>query len=236
MNARRRLLLPLYWLLTLGLLAISLWMTVFYAPVESTMGAVQKIFYFHLPVAINTFVACFVVFLASAAYLWHRNSKWDDLADAAARVAVLLCSVVLATGMIWARNAWGHWWTWSPRLTFSLILWLLYVVYLLMRPAIESAQRRAVVSAVYGIVAFLDVPLVYLSVKLLPDIHPSSIKLEPAMQHTLLVWFAAITLLTGGLIGARYRLGRLVRPNGSGLTGASTIDARASLTPAGSQA
>lgn len=201
----------MFWTVTLVLLAGATAMAAFYAPVEATMGSVQKIFYLHLPVAFCTFFACFIVFVASAGYLWRRSIAWDDLGHAAASVAVVLCSVVLLTGMIWARNAWGYWWTWSPRLTFSLVLWLLYVVYLMIRPAIESGQRRALVSAVYGIVAFLDVPLVYLSVKLLPDIHPSSIELDPAMRQTLAVYFVPITLLTLGLIGARYRLARRAR-------------------------
>ena len=122
---------------------------------------------------------------------------WDDLAAAAAKVAVLLCSGVLITGMIWGRAAWGQWWTWSPRLTFSLILWLLYAVYLVLRSSIESGQRRAVVAAVYGLTAFLDVPLVWLSARLLPDIHPSSVQLAGPMKLTLLAWFVPVTLRRG---------------------------------------
>lgn len=208
----RSLLVVCYWLLTLALLAGAVTMLFTYTPREQTMGIVQKIFYFHLPVAINSFLACFVVFIASIGYLWHRQMWWDDLAVAAGRVAVLLLSIVLLTGMTWGKSAWGHWWTWSPRLTLSLVLWLLYVVYLMIRPAIESPRRRAVVCAVYGIAAFLDVPLVYLSVKLMPqDIHPASIALDPKMQATLMVWFLPITLLTIGLIAARYRLNRGIR-------------------------
>ena len=124
---------------------------------------------------------------------------------------MLLCSGVLLTGMIWGKAAWGQWWTWSPRLTFSLMLWLLYVVYLVIRTSIESPQRRAIVCAIYGITAFLDVPLVYLSARLMPDIHPSSIQLEPAMKLTLLVWFIPVTLLAAGLLTARYRLNRGIR-------------------------
>jgi heme exporter protein C len=112
---------------------------------------------------------------------------------------------VLLTGMIWGRSAWGQWWTWSPRLTFSLVLWLLYVVYLMIRASIESPQRRGIVAAVYGIVAFLDVPLVYLSVRLMPDIHPVSVQLAPEMKLTLAVWFVPVLMLGAGLIVALYR-------------------------------
>jgi heme exporter protein C len=180
-------------------------------PEEATMGIIQKIFYVHMPVAINTFLACLTVFVSSVGYLLGRRSHWDDLSMAAAKVAVVLCTGVLVTGMFWARGAWGVWWTWSPRLTFSFMLWLLYVVYLLVRASISNPQRRAVVAAVYGVVAFLDVPLVYLSARLLPDIHPGSIGLTPPMQQTLAMWFVPVTLLTFGLIAARYGLARRER-------------------------
>ncbi len=197
-----------YWLATAALFAAAVVMIFAWTPTEATMGTVQKVFYLHLPVAINTFLACLITFIASIGYLWQRRQVWDDLAVSSAKVAVLLCSVVLLTGMIWGHSAWGQWWTWSPRLTFSLVLWLLYVAYLVIRPSIESRQRRALVSAVYGVVAFLDVPLVYLSVKLMPDIHPSSIGLAPEMKMTLLFCFLPVTMLAVGLIAARYRLQR----------------------------
>lgn len=211
-----------FWCLTGALFAATLVMLAVYTPVEETMGLVQKIFYIHLPVAINTFVGAFIVFVASLGYLWQRKLWWDDLADAAGKVTAVYCAVLLATGMIWARSAWGYWWTWSPRLTFSLVLFLLYVVYLLIRPSIESSQRRAVVSSVYGIAAFVDVPIVYLSVRLMTEIHPSSISLDPAMKLTLLAWFVPVTLLLAGLIGTRYKLNRRVRALQEPHTGAMT--------------
>lgn len=199
------------WTAGLLSLAAAIGILLVYTPTEATMGPVQKIFYLHLPMAINTFLACLVVFIASIGYLWQRSTWWDDLAAAAAKVAVVLCSGVLITGMIWGRSAWGQWWTWSPRLTFSLMLWLLYVVYLTVRMSIESAQRRAVVSAAYGVIAFLDVPLVWLSARLLPDIHPASIQLIAPMKLTLAIWFVPVTLIACGLIMARYNLNRLNR-------------------------
>jgi heme exporter protein C len=211
MNHQPNLLRVAYWIFTAATFIACTLLMLWYAPVESQMGPVQKIFYVHLPTAINTFVAAFIVFIASVGYLWQRQAWWDDLAAAAGKVTALFCAIVLLTGMTWARSAWGMWWTWSPRLTFSLVLFLLFVVYLLIRPSIESPQRRAVVSAVYGVVAFLDVPLVYLSVKLMPDIHPSSITLEPAMKHTLWAWFVPVTLLMAGLIHANYRLNQMIR-------------------------
>lgn len=202
----KRSIIATYWLLTAAAFAGCVAMTAFYTPVEASMGPVQKIFYAHLPVAINTFFAAMIVFIASVGYLWQRKFWWDDLASAAAKVTVVYCSVVLLTGMIWGKSAWGQWWTWSPRLTFSLVLWLLYVVYVMLRPSIESPHRRAIVSAVYGLVAFLDVPLVYLSVRLMPDIHPTSVELTDPMKWTLLAWFFPISLMMLGLVRARYLL------------------------------
>ena len=179
-----------------------------FTPEEQTMGVIQKIFYLHLPVAINTFLACLTAFIASIGYLLQRKAWWDDLAHAAARIAVQFCGVVLATGMIWGRAAWGVWWTWSPRLTFSLILFLLYVVYLVIRSSVEGRERRAIIGAVYAIIAFLDVPLVWLSARLLPDIHPGSIALDPAMQLTLGASFLTVTLFAVALVTTRFALNR----------------------------
>lgn len=195
----------IYGLCTAALLAGAIAMLFVYTPVEATMGPIQKLFYVHLPSAISTFLACLLCFIASIGYLTQRKGIWDDLAAAGASVGVFFCSIVLATGMIWGKYAWHHWWTWSPRLTFSLVLWLLYVVYLMLRASIESSERRALVAAVYGILAFLDVPLVYLSTKLMVDIHPTSVELAPAMKLTLAVWFVPVLLLAAGLVVLKFR-------------------------------
>ena len=200
-----------YWVATVVAFGAAAALLLAYTPTETTMGPIQKVFYLHLPLAINTFLAALVVFVASLGYLVQRSAAWDDLAAAVAKVAVLLCSGVLITGMIWGRAAWGQWWTWSPRLTFSLILWLLYAVYLVLRSSIESGQRRAVVSAVYGLTAFLDVPLVWLSARLLPDIHPASVQLAGPMKLTLLAWFVPVTLAAVGLIAAGFQINRRIR-------------------------
>ena len=201
-----------YWMAALAALAGAVAMLIYYTPVEETMGPIQKVFYLHLPAAINTLLAGAAVFAGSVGYLWRRDLRWDDLAAAAADAAVILGLVVLLTGMVWAHSAWGVWWTWSPRLTFTFMLWLLYVVYVLIRPSIESADRRALVSAVYGIVAFLDVPLVYLSAYLMPqDIHPTSINMVGSMKLTLAAWFVPVGLISAGLLVARYRARRRAR-------------------------
>ncbi len=196
-----------YWAVTLAVLAVAI-VAATRAPVDAMMGPIQKVLYLHLPVAVNTFLSALVVFVACVGYLGGRRQMWDDLAHAAARVTALNGAVLLITGMFWAKVAWGVWWTWSPRLAFSLLLWLLYASYLVLRPMFESPQRRAMVCSVYGVVAFLDVPLVYLSVKLLPDIHPETIELAPEMRRVLLLWFAPVTMLSAGLIWARFNLTR----------------------------
>ncbi|MEI8196298.1 MAG: cytochrome c biogenesis protein [Phycisphaerae bacterium] len=212
----------IYWLVTLLTFVGAIVLVFTWTPVAFAMGAnqkIQKIFYFHLPVAINTFLACMTVFIASIGYLSTRKTWWDDLAMAAAKVSVVLCTGVLGTGMLWGHYAWNVWWTWSPRLTFSFMLWMLYVVYVLVRASIESPQRRAVVGAVYGIVAFLDVPLVYLSVKLLPEyepLHPKTTNLTGSISNgamTLTLWlcFIPITLMAVGLVLERYKLARRQR-------------------------
>ena len=189
-----------YWGIVLASFAAVTIMLFTYTPVEK-MGQIQKIFYVHMPVAICAFLACLVAFVGGVGYLGKRDMAWDDLSAGGAKVAALMCTVVLVTGMIWARSAWNTWWEWTPRLTFSLLLWLLYVVYMIVRSAIESRARRATICAVYAIAAFLDVPLVYLSARLMKEMHPPSAKLmSMSMKLTLAAWFVPVTLLTAGLI------------------------------------
>lgn len=190
----------LYWVATLGALAAACVLGLLNAPADPALGTAQRLLYLHLPFALNAYIACLLVFGASAVYLATRAPRWDSAAIAAARVAVVACSVVLATGILLSRSAWGVWWVWSPKLTFSLVLWALFAVYVVVRPLIRPPQRRALISAVYAVIAFLDVPLVYLSVRLLPDVHPTTLTLDPAARWTLLVACAAGTLLCLGLM------------------------------------
>ena len=205
---RRNLLITLYWVLVMALFGGAIYLVALRTPNEATMGKIQKIFYLHLPVAVNTLLGCLVVFVASAGYLWQRKNSWDHLATSAARVTIVLGSVVLLTGMVWGRGAWGRWWTWNPRLTFSLVLWLLYVTYFIVRNSIDSEQRRAVVAAVYGIIAFLDVPLVYLSTCMIPEIHPAPVELDAAMELALVAMFIPVTLAAIGLVLTGYLVAR----------------------------
>jgi heme exporter protein C len=195
-----------------GMLA-ALYMVFLYAPIEKTMGAVQKIFYFHVSSAWISFLAFFFVFIFSLAYLLRRDKKWDDYAAGAAEVGILFCSLVLVTGPIWAKPAWGIWWTWDARLTLTLILWLVYVGYMMLRHYVIDPEKKATFSAVIGIIGFIDVPLVYLSIHWWRTQHPSPVMgggedsgLDPAMAQAFIVSLAAFTILFFFLWKKRVRL------------------------------
>lgn len=144
----------------LGLAMIAaLYLAFVDAPRERTMGDLQRIFYFHVAAAITGMTAFGVNFAAGVAYVARRDRKWDRLALAAAETGVVFFAIVLITGPIWAKPVWMVWWTWSPRLTLSLVLCLLYIAYLLIRRYIEDPDRRAMIAAVFGIVAFVDTPV-----------------------------------------------------------------------------
>lgn len=131
-----------------------------------------KIFYFHVPIAWVAYLAFLVVFIACFQYLRTKDEKWDTYAHASAEVGVVFCTLVLICGSIWTRATWGVFWTWDPRLTTSLVLWLLYIGYLMLRQALDEPEKRARLSASYGIVAFIGVPLSYASVKIWSSLHP----------------------------------------------------------------
>ena len=146
------------------LLFASVYAAILVAPEERTMGLIQRIFYFHVPFGWSAFIAFFINFVASIAYLRSRTPKWDWLAVSSAEVGVPFVTVMLVTGPIWAHPVWGIWWTWDARLTSTFVLWVLYVCYLLLRTLIDEPERRAVVSAVFAIFAAFDIPLVYFSI------------------------------------------------------------------------
>jgi heme exporter protein C len=154
-------------------MVLALYMAFIEAPTEKTMGDLQRIFYFHVASAIAGMTAFAVNFASSIMYVIKKKNGWDYCALSAAEVGILFFSMVLVTGSIWAKAAWFVWWTWSPRLTLSLVLCLLYAAYLLIRNYIEDPDRKAMVSAVFGIIAFLDVPLVWFSIRWWRDLHPS---------------------------------------------------------------
>ena len=185
--------------LGLALMIAALYMVFVYVPTDKHTGIVQRIFYFHVPVAWGGFLAFFITFVFSILYLWKRTVKWDAIAHASAEVGVIFTTLVLITGPIWAKPVWGIWWTWDARLTTSLVLWLTYIAYLLVRSYATDPARGARFGAVIGIVGFIDVPIVFLTVNLWRTQHPGIIIFEgglmPSMLATLLVCIAAFTVL-----------------------------------------
>ena len=188
----------------------------FIAPDEKTMHEIQRIFYFHVPSWSACFSAFFIAFLANAAYLATRRQQWDALGVSAAEVGVVACTLGLVTGPLWAKPVWGVWWTWDARLTTTFILWLLYISYLLLRGLIEEPGKRATLSAVFGIFAFLDVPLVYMSNRLWRTQYPAPVffggegsGIDPTMGKVLGFCIMAVLCLMVLVLVDRYRLERL---------------------------
>src|SRR5260370_2025653 len=147
-----------------ALMGFAAYAALFIAPTESKMGTIQRIFYLHAPSGMVALLSFFVCFVGNLAYVFKRQPKWDWLGVSAAEVGMAFCTVLILTGPIWAHPVWGIWWTWDARLTLTFVLWLLYTSYLLLRTLVEDPGRRALFSAIYGIFAFLDGPLVYGSI------------------------------------------------------------------------
>jgi heme exporter protein C len=206
---------PLFGVLTAGLLSFALYEALVVAPTEQTMGDVQRIFYYHVPSAWTAFLLFFINFGASLVYLIKRNTKADILALVTAEVGVVFCSVVLVTGPIWARPVWGIWWTWDMRLTLTLVLWLIYVSYLVLR-RFSSGSQTPVMAAVLAIFGALDVPLVYFSIWYFRTQHPSPVigrggELDPRMWRVLLINWLAFSCFAFLVCWSRYRLERVKR-------------------------
>jgi heme exporter protein C len=185
----------------------------FVAPMEVRQREIQRIFYFHVGSAWTGGVAFLITFIANVAYLFRRNLKWDRVAVSSAEVGLAFCTVVLITGPIWAKPVWGVAWVWDARLTTTAVLWLLYVSYLLLRSFLADPARRAVASAAFGIFAFLDVPLVYFSIRIWRTQHPSPViaggegsGLDPVMWNVFLFNWVAMLGVMALLIWKRYRV------------------------------
>ena len=159
-------------IVTAILMLIALGLIFLYAPLERTMGQIQRIFYFHVPSAWLSFAAFGVTAVAGGLYLGTKKHFWDQVASSSVEVGLVLTVMTIASGSIWARPAWNTWWTWDPRLTTYTIMALIYVAYLMLRQGIEDPERRARFSAVYGIIGVLSVPLTFFSIRWWRTIHP----------------------------------------------------------------
>ena len=191
----------------------ALGMVFLYAPREATMGDVQRIFYFHVSSAWVGFFGFFVTFLAGILYLIRGERRWDILALSSVEVGLTFITMAVITGSLWARPVWGTYWTWEPRLTISAVQLLIYIAYGMLRRAVEGPERQARFAAVYGIVAFVTVPLSWFAIRWWRTIHPEILSggdmaLTPRMVQTLLVSLAAFSLLYATLLRQRIRLER----------------------------
>ena len=207
---------PILAIITALLLSFALYEALIGAPTERTMGDVQRIFYYHVPSAWTAFVLFLMNFVSSIIYLARRSIKADILALVSAEVGVVFCTVVIVTGPIWARPVWGIWWAPGDiRLTTTLVLWLIYISYLVLRRFSTSSQTP-VIAAVVAIFGALDVPLVYFSIWFFRTQHPSPViggggSLDPRMAHVLLISWAAFMCLAWLLCWTRFRLEVLKR-------------------------
>jgi heme exporter protein C len=199
--------------LTLAGLAAGLVMGFGIAPREATQGNVQRIMYLHVPSVWVAYLAFAVVLVASIAYLVRRAEAADRLAHASAEVGVLFTGLTIATGSIWGKPTWGTWWTWDARLTTVSILFVMYLGYLLLRGMIEDRERAARYSAVLGIIAALDVPLVHFSVYWWRTLHqppsllkPGSSSMPGSILAALLINFAALAILGAYFVARRTRV------------------------------
>ncbi len=202
--------------LALTFMLTGLYMAFIYAPTDANMGDVQRIFYFHVSSAWVAFLAFFLVFLASILYLRSRSRRWDILAYCSAEIGVVLTTLALITGSIWARPIWYTWWTWDSRLTTTLVLWLIYVAYLMLR-AYSEGSRGARFAAVFAIIGFFDVPIVFMSIRWWRVQHPGPViaaganggGLAPPMLYTMFVCLAAFTLFFIYLLLLRIELEKI---------------------------
>jgi len=202
-------------LLATLLVPVCLYVIFRIVPTEEKMGVVQRIFYFHVPSAIAGFLGVFLCAVCSALYLWTRDRRFDRVAHASAELGVLFFTIVLLTGPIWARPVWGVWWTGEVRLTSTLVLWLMYVGYLILRQSAESPEQAARWGAVLGIVGALDLPIIYKSVEWWRGLHPKVFKvsggqgLDPAMGRAFGLCLFTFVLLFFVLLIKRCRVGAL---------------------------
>jgi heme exporter protein C len=194
----------------------ALYMIFFYVPTERSMGVVQRIFYVHVPSAWVAFLAFGIVALCSLGYLWLRDERLDAIAVSAAELGTVFTTIVLLTGPLWGKIAWGAWWVWEPRLTLTLLLWFIYVGYFMLRGATENPDRGKRFAAILGIVGAVDIPLIHVSVQWFRSQHPQPVIMRPEgpqaapeIVQTLLVSLLAFTLLFFALLLLRYGLERL---------------------------
>ena len=200
----------------LASLTVSAVLSLVVAPPDAVQGEVQRLMYVHVPAAWLAYLSFLVVFVSSIAYLKTGRIRWDRAAAASAEIGVLFTALAIALGALWGKPVWGTWWTWDPRLTTTAVLLLIYVGYLSIRRIVDNPTRRARWSAVIGIVGFVDVPIVHLSVVWWRSLHQDATVLRldgpeigGTMLVALLVAVGAFTVAYAYLMTVRLRVGRL---------------------------
>jgi heme exporter protein C len=185
-----------------------------FAPTDALQGPVQRIFYLHVSSAIAAYGCFGVVLIGGAVYLRNESATADRLARAGALVGVVFTTVTLVMGMLWAKPIWGTFWTWDARLTSTLVLWIIYAGYLLVRRLAEPGRQAARFAAVVGIFGFIDVPVVHLSVTWWRTVHPGPVIVNDALPPQMLLAFlftmACTLFLAGVMIAIRYRIETLM--------------------------
>lgn len=186
--------------LSFVLMIVTLFMVFIYVPTEQTMGIVQRIFYLMVPMGWLAMLSFTIIFVASIMYLRKRTESWDILARSAAEAGLVFTTLTLLVGSMWAKPIWGVWWAWEPRLTATLVLWLIYLAYFLVRAFANEESRGATFAAVVGIVGFVDIPIIGMSTTLFRGLHPGGLifrsgGLAPQMVLTLMVSLVTFTVL-----------------------------------------
>ncbi len=204
---------------TLVVVAIALYLAFVYAPTEAQMGSIQRIFYFHMGADVNGLGAIIVAAVASILYLRSGKASYDRVALASMELGLVFGLIALLTGMIWARPVWGTWWTWDPRLTTFLILWLIYIAYLMLRATASGDARMTRLAAVFAIVGVADVPFVIIAPRIwrgispvlfgVNDVQQFSFNMEPPMVVALVVSIIGMMMLFTYLLVQRVRLEEL---------------------------
>jgi heme exporter protein C len=206
--------------LSAALFVVALYLVFLYAPREAVMGDVQRVFYFHVSAGWVGAVAFLVTAVSGGIYLAQRDPKWDRLAVASVEIGMVFAFINIVSGSIWARPVWNTWWTWDPRLVTATIMELIYLAYLMLRQGIEDPDRRARFGSVYGIVAFISVPITFLSIRFFRTIHPvvigsgdptaeGAFDMTPRMLQAFMFSLLTFTFIYATLLWHRVRLGRL---------------------------
>ena len=197
----------------IGAFLLVLW----YAPLELTMGRVQKVFYFHVAAGWTGMLGFLVATVSAVVFLKNGSLKWDSASLAGAEIGMVFMALCIVSGSIWARPIWNTWWTWDPRLTTALIMELIYSAYFILRSGIDDPRRRAKLASIYAIVGFASVPLTFVSIRIFRTIHPvivggtdssaaGAFAMTARMQTAFFSSLAAFSILFAALFWHRLRL------------------------------